>query len=728
MYPIDWGSPGRVTRTRAMLSGGSRLRSRVLAIALTATAGLLGASPSQALSVVPTDGRAWELVTFSEPTSASLLSINPMGSSADELAYRTLGPPPGSSSGAFLGSGEALRGATGWSNHPVGLPFSSQAVGLFELLAPVATISYSEDLQTKLWLTTVPVTSGAPPEGQQGLYRQVDEGPPQFIAHVGEGFTFEYASFADLSRDGSKVIFTTAEHLLPGDAGRTQGESVYLWDSTGLHLVDTDTGGALLSACGSKVSQANGMSASANRIFFTTPAVEGCGEAKEVYLRSLAAGTTTEISASQCTRVDCNAPQDVSFVGATPDGSSAFLVTAQQLTDDDHDTSSDLYRYDVGSGDLQLLSGGSAEAEGNVNQADVYPSNDGSHVYFRATGVMVPGELTTGEKLFLADGSGIHLVAAAEFPTEPQIQSSDSGESALFVTSSKVAEEDTDAQQDVYLYDAASEAVTRVSAGASGGNGPFDANIESPYALPELEPGDKHPFYAIDASGDRVFFTTQEPLLPEDVNSKLDVYEWTEGKLGLVTPGTEEVDSKFGGASRDGRSVLFGTSSTLAPADQDGGDVDFYSAQLGGGFPQLQPASPCAGAPCSHPARPRLSARAPASLKLPPAKRLKRIRLLGVRSPGGGSAVRRRTSILVAVPIPGLISASVWVRHEGKRVVLASGRKGAVKPGKLGVDLHLTAAGRGAAGTGISKGRLSVKEDGARGASSTVRIDMGGGA
>lgn len=695
----------------------------MLVVALVIAAGLLSAPQARAASSA--NGRAWELVTFSQPASAQVLALNPLGNSGEMLVYRTIGPPPGALSGSFLGSGMALRGSTGWSNVPVGFPFSSFSTELFELLVPVVPIAFSEDLQVSLWLTSVPVAPGGPPEGQLGLYRQVADGPPQFIAHVGEGSTFEYPGFADISQDGSAVIFTTTEHLLPVDAGRTQGESVYQWDEAGLRLVDTNTNGSLLSACGSEISPANGMSTSGQRVFFTHPGGE-CGETKRVYLRDLETGTTDEISASQCTRGDCNAPQDVTFAGATPDGGSAFLLTAQQLTNDDLDTGRDLYRYEVGSGQLTLLSGGSLEGEGEVNPGLVYPSDDGARVYFRATGVMVPGETTSGEKLFLADEGGIHFVADASFPEEPQIQLSQSGEKALFVTSSKVVEGDADEQQDVYLYDAAEDLVTRISAGSSGGNGPFDANLTSPYTLPEFEHGNTHPIYGIDAGGDREFFTTAEPLVPADVDSKLDVYEWTGGQLGLVTPATGDADSKFGGVSRDGRTVIFGTSETLSPADEDGGDTDFYAARLGGGFPEPEQPSACAGASCSRPERAPLARRTPGSTKVP-AKHRGRIRLLDIRSPDAGSAVGRKTSLLVSVPTPGLVSASVWVRQGAKKVLLSRGREGAVKPGKVGMRLQLTAAGLDAAASDIRKGYLNVTERGASAASRVVKISLGGG-
>ena len=493
-------------------------RSRRLVAALAVTASLLFAFPAPSLGSVPASGRAWEVVTSREPVASTVWAIHPLRNGGDRVAYISLGPVPGSPSGSLISSATASRGSTGWTNEPQGFPYSTFTNELFSLLAPELAAGFTEDLRPKLWLAAVPLTPDAPPEGQLGLYEATD-GPPRLIAKVGEGNTFGYSGFVDISASGEEAIFTTAEHLLSAEASRTSGESIYAWDGSTMRLVDVDSGGALLSSCGSSVSSANGMSTSGRRVFFTAPATGACGGTKKVYMRDLAAGTTTEISASQCARVDCDAPQNVSFASATPDGSSAFLVTAQQLTNDDEDSGRDLYRYDVSTGKLHLLSGGSPEASGQVDQAVVYPSDDGSRTYFRATGAMTPGE-ASGEKLFLADESGMHLVAAASFPAEPEIQLSSSGERAIFVTASKVVESDTDSRQDVYLYDADEGAVTRISAGPSGGNEAINANLSSPLALPELEAGVDHPIYGIDASGDRVVFATSEPLVPEDSERK----------------------------------------------------------------------------------------------------------------------------------------------------------------------------------------------------------------
>ncbi len=711
------------SRIRSVLPEGTWLRAVALAVALAGVALLLGVLPARTLASVPASGRAWELVTPREPTSGVPNWIVPMGESGDTLAYRTLGPPPGSPSGSLLGGAIARRGPTGWSSEALGFPFSIFTTNIFSLLAPEAFGTFSEDFDTALWLATVPLTPASPPEGQLGLYRVVGSGAPQFIASIGKSSTYGFRGFADMSRDGEAVVFSTAEHLLPGDAGRTSGESVYAWREGVLRQIDLGAGGALLSTCGSTVSHANGMSVSGQRVFLTAPATSGCEGTKRVYLRDLKAGTTTEISASQCTRSDCNAAQDVVFEGATPDGSSAFLVTAQQLTNDDEDEGRDLYRYDVGSGQLHLLSGGSPEASGQVNEAVVYPSDDGSRVYFRATGVMVPGETNAEQKLFLADGGGMHLVAIADFPGKAEIQLSQSGTRAVFVTTTNVLEADTDSKQDVYLYDAGEGLVRRISAGPSGGDAAFDANLKSSLPYNELQDGNERPVYGIDASGNRVVFITAEPLVAADVNEQPDVYEWHDGELGLVSSGSEEVPVEFGGISRDGKTVLFETTATLTWQDEDGGDTDFYAARLGGGFPQPHEPPVCEGAACASTARPSLPSPATAAAG---SGQPRRIRLLRIRSRGAGKAIGSRTLLFVSVPKPGLVTASVFVRRHGKKLLLAVGRRGVVRPGKAAIRLRLTGVGRRRHGGGLRRGRLAIRQPGVRGLSRRVRLSLGG--
>ena len=97
------------------------------------------------------------------------------------------------------------------------------------------------------------------------------------------------------------------------------------------------------------------------------------------------------------------------------------------------------------------------------------------------------------------------------------------------MTQSPLVAGDTDSQGDVYLYDADSESLTWVSTGPTGGNAELPARIEpsAPISRWEFQFGDTLTYRAIDAAGDRVFFQTDEPLVPED--EPLSYGDWLTG-------------------------------------------------------------------------------------------------------------------------------------------------------------------------------------------------------
>jgi hypothetical protein len=682
---------------------------------------LISVPAPQAEAAVPGHGRSYELATILRTsTSSGIVGMWPIPDDGERLVYAAIGPPPGSVSGSGFGYGASERGPAGWTSKSLGFPYNSEATNIFGLLAPLVPVSYSEDARTLLWAAIVPLTPDAPPEEETALYRDVN-GELELVAAIGgDPFFTRYEYFAGLSTDGSQVVFEALNHLLPADATRTAGRSIYAWSDGSLKLVDVDGTGALLSTCGASVSKSNGMSALGDRVFFSVPA--SCNGVEKVYLRDLGDETTAEISASQCTRLDCNANADVSFAGAVKDGSTAYLTTTQQLTNEDEDAARDLYSYKVDSGELTLLSGGSPLATGAVNQAMVSPSEVGGRVYFSATGEIFPGEPGTGEKLFVADASGVSLVAEAAIPLveqERQIQLTPDGGRALFVADERVLPGDTDSQADAYLYDADDEEVTRISTGPSGGNGAYPVSITAPSPLrqQEFESGTRRPYHAIDASGERTFFTTSESLLPEDANGKLDVYESWHGTLGLVSPGDLPVRADFAGVSRDGRSAMFATNADLVPADRDGGARDLYAARLGGGFPS-PPAMPgCDNVSCPLATQARLTRGVPPSM-IPLAKKPGPLRLLSVATAVKKGAIE----VVVSAPAPGLVKGQIWIRQKGKKIVLAQGSQRVTRAGEARLGLRLTRAARDFPGT--RKVHLTVSGGNAK-ASKVVEVKLG---
>lgn len=631
-------------------------------------------------------GRPLELVTPGEPVAAIVQNVVRVSFDGKRVVYASVGPMPGSLGGNAGAVNQAARGEGGWVTEPTSFPYSTESPG-FGAILTAAPRGFSADFSSSIWLGFIPLTPDAPPEEQEALYRLAPNGHLTFLtALLGE-------PRVDVSDDTQRIVFATSMHLLPADSARTQGESIYEVNGTTLRLVDVDSGGNPLSPCGSAHPDEDGMSRSGDRIFFTSPnPKESCPGPSKVYLAEGGA-TPVPISESQCTRVDCNAPAPATFAGATPDGSTAFLTTTQQLVDADHDEARDLYAYDVASGELRLVSESAPGETGAAVDGLAKVSDDGSAVYFFALGRLLPGlGLESGENLYLADASGVHFVAPVG--KEVPLQISSSGRVAVFATAASLEAGDTDSSKDVYLYEASSGTLTRVSAGPAGGNGSFDADIVSPI---KGVFGAAAPVRALSADGRQAFFGTAEQLLPEDHDKALDVYGWADGQLELISPGTGEAPYEFAGSSGDGSTVLFRTTQTLLPADRDGGERDLYAARTGGGFPSAPEAGAgCTGESCLGPAPARAARGGLPSETEKPERIHGKLRLSRIGPSAGEEIVERGYfDLRVRVPGPGLVLARADIPGAGRKAPAAlSGDAGAVRAGMVTLRLRATARTR----------------------------------
>ncbi len=537
---------------------------------------------------VPDQGRAWELVTPPDPNSSSLYAIVAVGDDGNAIAYLSIGMLPPSASTGYPGQVNlALRESNGWRGTSIGPPYPAamRESTVYPMYLPEAL---TPDLTGSIWGSPFPRPPGQP--GDFGLFRRNPNGAFDLLANystsaaTGPNLALS-GEFSGASADLRRVVFTATKHLLPGDVGRSEGESVYESAAGELRLVDVNSSGSLLSTCGSTVPPRNAISRDGNRIYFVTR--PGCAGPARVFLRE--GETTTEVSASQCDLADCGPETDATFVAATPSGSAAFLLTEQRLSDDDADSAPDLYRYDVADDRLTLVSVGTETPEVDIWSKRVRVSADGSRVYFAGA-----------ERFFVVDAGGTHVlpVRSVDF-----LQTSADGRVAVFSTTEQLVAADSDQAADVYRYDVDSGSMALLSTGSVGGNAPIAAEI-APTVFNEPATDEfaalthLHPYRAMSDDGRRVFFATAERLIPEDRNDVTDVYEWAGGRLGLVSPGSGESPTLFFGASADGGTVFLKTTATLVPADRDGGDFDFYAARIGGGFPEGEDRPGCEGAAC----------------------------------------------------------------------------------------------------------------------------------
>ncbi len=666
----------------------------VAVLAPAADAAPVPGTPLPVAPGVPDQGRAWELVTSPEPVSAMLWYLFGISANGERVSYSTIGQLPDSPVGEPIAApAMAVRGPDGWVNR-TNLPPSPQTD-----LEP-RPLAIAADFKTSVWRNETSLNRTS------GLFRQAPDGTYTLVT-TGSSFLDGYDRVAT-SADLQHLIFASQEHLLPGDATRISGASIYESVGATLRLVDVDNSGTLISSCGAVTRSVNPISGDGQRIFFSTS--PGCAGPKRVYLRASGA-TTTEISASQCTLADCGPEADVSFVGATPTGSSAFLVTSQRLTNGDSDARADLYRYDVAGGDLTLVSTSWAGNDLIATAGSVRVPAEGSRVYFGAV-EQVGADETSAPKLYMADASGCHLVPGGA-PNDPPspfglnarpfVQLSTDGRYALYASTDSLAPGDSDESADAYRYDAADGTVFRISAGSHGGNGPFDVTIENEFDA-QVVVGNH--YRAMSDDGSRIFFTTAERLLPEDHNDAADVYEWANGSLGLISAGAGDRPSTYFGSTPDGAAVLFKTADTLLPLDRDPGDFDLYAARIGGGFPASSPPPGCAG-PCPAPPRGRSGRSAPASAE--PARG-------GIRIAHIGAAARRHfvdtgwITLLAEVPHAGRLSAEARAKIGGRErtVAATSVRVAAAGPARLRLRLSRSARQKLAKG-GQLQVRLSLR-------------------
>jgi hypothetical protein len=132
----------------------------------------------------------------------------------------------------------------------------------------------------------------------------------------------------------------------------------------------------------------------------------------------------------------------------------------------------------------------------------------------------------------------------------------------------------------------------------------------------------------ISSDGSRIFFDTADPLVPQDTNTGLtifnrathrvepqgrDVYEWENGTVYLLSGGKSARSSFFLDNSENGGDVFFATTEGLVPGDTDGA-YDVYDARIPHKGDNPPPAAvPCEGSVCQGPPRVPAPLGAPAS-------------------------------------------------------------------------------------------------------------------
>jgi hypothetical protein len=312
---------------------------------------------------------------------------------------------------------------------------------------------------------------------------------------------------------------------------------------------------------------------------------------------------------------------------------------------------SDLYRYDAATGKLSDLTPDPDPAD--VNGAEVQGvlgiSEDGSHVYFAANGVLAegasPGSCPLGKcNLYLYHEGQVSFIARLNGSGDrdnwsPQAGRSQGGgahktsrisadgRTLLFRSSEKLTAYENAGKAELYRYRVGDPnpilCVSCTPTGLLPSIRPTFASIRP--AVISSNPPSALLSRNLSADGNRVFFETSEALVAADTNGAegcpfahdapacQDVYEWEAkgtgscgseaqdgGCLYLISTGKSPDPSYFSDASRSGDDVFFFTREQLVGQDEDS-LLDVYDARVGGGLAsqgRSVPPVPCEGEAC----------------------------------------------------------------------------------------------------------------------------------
>jgi hypothetical protein len=355
----------------------------------------------------------------------------------------------------------------------------------------------------------------------------------------------------------------------------------------------------------------------------------------------------------------------------------------------------DLYRYDVGTGELTDLVVDNADVDGADVQGVLGASQDGSHVYFAANGDLDgAGPATPGDCVGSVDnasgncnlylwheeggGEEIEFIArldvkegvvegdAGNWVASPVNQTfgnsfqktsrvSPDGRTLLFRSREKLGDYENEGVSQFYRY-RVGEGLSCVSCnptGAPPSGIPTLASLEPEALIPAIS-------YSsvasrnLSADGERVFFETTDALVGADANGQ-DVYQWEaegsgscasatadDGCLYLLSSGKGTEPSFFADASASGDDAFIFTSDPLVGQDTD--ELrDVYDVRVGGGLDSQNPvpAEICEGEGCKpgiSPPPPSQSAGS-ASFSGPPNAKGRKAK---PRCPKGKRRVRRK--------------------------------------------------------------------------------------
>jgi hypothetical protein len=643
---------------------------------LRGLAALAGVAFFTCLSVAQAlpDGRVYERVSPLDTNGESPNTVVPApGGESLDFQSGAFGEAAVGGSNLY----QATRTATGWQTRAL----TPKNLVQPQIFSQSSVVYITPDLSQAIFATPQPWEPGDQDSGALDIYEDSSQGKLTWVSQgtQGAGETGA-ATFQGATPDATHVVFDSPDSLLPAapvaeEMSFRAPKYLYERDLTTdqTSLVNVDEGGAPLNGEGAILGNGNDLetglfgpqladdygttthaiSADGSKIFFETP-IPGIEEyaltqpsQRTVHLYMREHGNRTVPLDDPSIQTGAGAR----YMGASENGKDVFFLSDEGLAGSEF-TDPELYVYDTEAEKLTLISGapaGEPAVDGAVYGVTAI-SNDGSHVYYVARGVLAGNTNSEGQRavtgepnLYVYDtatqtntfiaqlGSGDVETAAGRIGRlvsyldleRPAVPTPD-GQVLVFTSVGDLTGQNSGGVAQVYRYDAVSGELLCISCGP-GATGKASLGIGQG-AGGSIEGGSYDPQSAsapMSADGEQIFFETESSLLPEDRNGgaepigatllgvevkipfDIDVYEWNAGRLSLISDGQPGLNSLLS-VTPDAHDVFIDTSVDL----EDGrptttGEVTLYDARVGGGFPAASDtgAAPCeSGTSCRGPA------------------------------------------------------------------------------------------------------------------------------
>ena len=398
------------------------------------------------------------------------------------------------------------------------------------------------------------LTSDAPPEGTGAIYDRPADGQARVISLLPDDETpnaGEEAFYKGCSRDAGSVAFSVGDSLYVRVKVGSEGEEE-----------------TLKVAEGSPVPVYAGLSTTGRYLFYIVGGDKG---------------TIHRFDTETKEDVAVNPTGEGEVVNISADGSHVYFVSEQQL---------DGGKGTVGQPNMYVWSAGSTEYITTVAQSDLQ----------QTSGVLngLPGLAHwTTPPVVSAEPSG-----TLQNPGADSSRTTPDGQFLIFESRAQLLTYDNGDRTEIYRYDAVERELSCVSCNHAVAQPAHDAQLQ---ALDRLRA--TVVLHNLSEDGKRVFFETEEALVPEDINGINDVYEWHEeagaGSVALISSGRSGANpgpqtsnltphpNVLFSITPSGADVFFSAPEDLVPGAGENGTQAIYDARVDGGFAAPLVPDPC---------------------------------------------------------------------------------------------------------------------------------------